>query len=240
MNTQPTLKREGNAGNHRSDSAHNLRHQLILVAILATLILLGVATFFFLTDNDESRTTPSKPSMPSPSLTDSTKSASSSPEPSSAGEVTTPADLPTAAASSPRRLILDGQEIGFDESLTDQVDHLIPRTTAELSRWDARGRPASPSDSAVVIVGKAKVGGGFENLDSVATGDEISIRTDTGVFTYTVTQVGRIQVENQVANPDLEDSPGRLLLVGSQYDAADDRATEDILVTAQLTDVVPN
>jgi hypothetical protein len=244
MNTQPKVKREGTSGSHRSDPSWIFSPPIILTAILATLILLAGAVFLYVTHNDDNKTAAGEPSKPSPTLTSSGPTTSPSPTDASpsdpSSEVTTPADLPRVLASSPRKLILAGTEIGFDESLTNQVDHLIPRTTAELSRWDARGRPESPSSSSVVIIGKTKTGGAFEELGSVVAGDEITIRTDTGEFTYTVTDVGQILVKDQVDNPALADAPGRLLLIGSQYDAAGDRTTEDILVTAQLTDVVPS
>ncbi|HNN47822.1 MAG TPA: hypothetical protein PKM12_02570 [Marmoricola sp.] len=242
MNTTAPPKREGHTASHRSEPSHSSRIWLILAAVGATLVAVGVVLFFLFGGTDGSPTKATGPQNPAPtqpapdpSLTSSSSAAVEEP---TSPALATPTGLPDVPASSPRKLMMAGHEIGFDVALTNQVDHLIPQTTSELSRWDARGRPAHPSDASIVIVGKAQPGGALADLGETQKGAEIQIRTDTGLFTYTVTRVGRIPVAGQVDNPALADAPGRLLLIGSQYDANGDRAWEDILVTAQLTDLV--
>lgn len=250
METQPSVNPEatgkGGGGSHRDPSSKSSRPILIVLVALLTLVLLGVGAFYLLTgDQKPDQKNPSKPARGNTSLASPTPTTAQTPSPSPtpespSSEVTTPADLPEVAASSPRKLTLHGVQIGFDESITGQTDHLIPRTSNELSRWDARGRPSHPSQSAVVIVGKAKSGAAFADLAQTKPGDEIEIRTDTGHFVYTVTRVGRIKVRGEVDNPELANAPGRLLLLGSQYDSTGNRTEEDILVVGQLTGVTTN
>jgi len=249
METQPRVNAEatgkGTGGSHRDPSSKPSRPILLLLALILALILLGAGAYYLLSTDREPNQGQGKPATGSTSSTSPTPTTSETPSPSQGSdspdaEVTTPADLPEVAAASPRKLTLDGVQIGFDESLTGQTDHLIPRTSNELSRWDARGRPSHPSQSSVVIVGKAKPGAAFADLDQTKPGDQVEIKTDTGLFVYTVTRVGRIQVRGEVDNPELADAPGRLLLVGSQYDSTGNRTDEDILVVGQLTGVTPH
>lgn len=150
--------------------------------------------------------------------------------------------LPKLRESSPRRLVIPGVlDLGFTSSVEDTDGRLVPTSRTRLSRWAARGLPASPGARTVVIVGAANLSGrgGLSALSQVRTGAKVELRTDAGVLTYTVRESRKLAVSGQVEHQLLADRPGRLVLIGALYDNAGSRPTEDLVVVAELTGVAP-
>lgn len=245
MSTQTTSNSGNRSGSHRSKKTSSGSRWLLVAIGLVIVALVGVGAYLLFAQDDQSgKNAMAQGQTPTPTLASPTSSLADSPTADQDTPVpsvnTAAGDLHAVEPGSPRALTFAGRTRGFDEAITDQSDHLIPNSLSELSRWDARGKPGQPTSDSVVIAGKTTVNGAFSDLSELKVGDEITIRTDNGELTYSVTKVGTIGVAGEVDNPALKNSPGRLLLVGTQYDSVSNRTSSDILVTAQLSRSVAN
>jgi len=143
--------------------------------------------------------------------------------------------LPKVAPDSPRRItsgsILDS---GFDSS----VSGLDASSDAEVARWDPRGSPGSPGTDTVYVIGRVRADGdsAFSRLGDLKRGSKVSIRTDAGTMTYTVSATS-LQAESGLRHSALfkQHHPGRLVLLGIRYDASGHRLGKALVVTAQLS-----
>ncbi|RNL79257.1 hypothetical protein EFL95_09600 [Nocardioides marmorisolisilvae] len=127
-------------------------------------------------------------------------------------------------------------DVGFDSTVSPKNGVLTPLSTAEIARWGGRGVPGSPSSDTVFLIGKVSSGGAFEKLPDLHRGAQITLRTQTGVLTYTVhTVVGHKATGLTKDSTFTQRVPGRLQLVGIRYDRSGDRTGTVVLVTAQLT-----
>lgn len=245
MNNQTTSNSGNRSGSHRSKKTSSGSRWLLALIGLVIVAIAGLGSYLAMAQDDppaknqtpQSQTPTSPSSPPASSPSDAATADSNAAAPS---ETAPSVDLQVVQPASPRALTFSGRTRGFDEAITDQSDHLIPNSLSELSRWDARGKPGHPTAASVVIAGKTTVNGAFSDLSELKVGDQITIRTDNGELTYTVTKVGTISVASELDNPALKNSPGRLLLVGTQYDSVSNRTSTDILVTAQLSKSVAN
>jgi hypothetical protein len=143
--------------------------------------------------------------------------------------------LPKVATDAPRR-ITAGRVIdsGFDNSVTG----LDASSDAEVARWDPRGSPGSPGTDTVYVLGRVLSDGGsaFARLADLKRGSKVSIRTDSGTLTYTVSATA-LRAESGLRQQPLfrTHHRGRLVLVGIRYDASGDRLGKALVVTAQLS-----
>jgi hypothetical protein len=146
---------------------------------------------------------------------------------------TTTASLPAVAPSAPRRL-QSGTAIdtGFDAAVTT----LEPASTSEVARLSSRGSPGSPGTDTVVVLGKVRAAGALAQLPALTAGTTLTIRTDAGTMTYTVSSA-TLRPEAALAQDPLvtQRVPGRLVLVGIRYADSGDRLRDALVVTAQLT-----
>jgi hypothetical protein len=143
--------------------------------------------------------------------------------------------LPRVAPDAPRRLVAGSLvDTGFDESVTD----LDATSASEVARWDPRGSPGSPGTDTVYVVGRVYADGdsAFARLPRLKAGATVSIRTDNGTMTYTVSAT-TLKPESGLRRDPLftTHQPGRLVLLGIRYDASGDRLGKALVVTAQLS-----
>jgi hypothetical protein len=161
---------------------------------------------------------------------------SSSPPAAPEASATPAKSLPSVSAEAPRRIVSDALlDTGFDSAVTS----LDASSDAEVARWELRGSPGSPGDDTVYVVGRVRTDrdSAFAALPRLVAGGKVSIRTDAGTMTYTVTQSGLAR-EDGLRNDPLFTThrPGRLVLVGIRYDAAGNRLPHALVVTAELSD----
>ena len=143
--------------------------------------------------------------------------------------------LPRLGPDAPRR-ITSGNVVdsGFDHA----VSEIEPASTSEVARWEPRGSPGSPGTDTVYVVGEVNGDdSGFAGLPELSAGSTVSISTDNGTLTYTVS-AATLRPEEGLADTPLftRREPGRLVLVGIRYDDSGDRLDKALVVTAQLTD----
>ena len=172
---------------------------------------------------------PVSPSTTPPAPTPSSSTAAPTPSPTPA-----PVRLTKVAVDAPRRLVADSLlDTGFDSAVTT----LEPSSTSEVARWESRGSPGSPGSDTVFIVGKVDgSSSAFEKLPRVRPGTKVSIRTDSGTLTYTVTAVTLKSESGLVRDAVVtQRAPGRLVLVGIRYSAAGVRQPQALVVTARLS-----
>ncbi len=171
----------------------------------------------------------------SPSGTTSTAAPSSPPTTPAASQPTPAERLTKISPDTPRR-ITSGTLIdsGFDSSSTD----LDASSDSEVARWGQRGSPGSPGTDTVYVFGRVRPAGdsAFADLSKVTVGATVSIRTDSGTMTYTVSEK-KLKAESGLAQSSLftTHQPGRLVLVGIRYDDTGSRLDKVLVVTAQLT-----
>ncbi|HEX7715771.1 MAG TPA: class F sortase [Marmoricola sp.] len=172
---------------------------------------------------------PVSPSGTTPTTTPTTAPASPAPP-------ATPAKhLAKISPDAPRR-ITSGALIdsGFDSSVTD----LDASSDSEVARWDPRGSPGSPGTDTVYVLGRVRADGdsAFSELPKLTSGATVSIRTDSGTMTYTVSET-KLKALSGLAEAALftTHQPGRLVLVGIRYDASGNRLDKALVVTAELT-----
>jgi hypothetical protein len=143
--------------------------------------------------------------------------------------------LPRIAPDAPRRITSgNALDAGFDESVSD----LDASSDSEVARWDPRGSPGSPGTDTVYVLGRVLADGdsAFADLSRLKRGSKVSIRTDRGTMTYTVSAIGLRSVSG-LGDGALftTHKPGRLVLVGIRYDDAGDRLGKALVITAQLS-----
>jgi hypothetical protein len=82
---------------------------------------------------------------------------------------------------------------------------------------------------------------GFAGLPRLEPGAKVSIRTDSGTLTYTVS-AATLRTEDGLPQDPLftRHKPGRLVLLGIRYDDAGDRLGKALVVTAQLSGATPS
>jgi hypothetical protein len=151
-----------------------------------------------------------------------------------------PAELSSVAVSVPRRLRVAGLlDVGFDDSIKPRAGGFTAASTAEAARWESRGKPGSPGTDTVFLVGKVyrQSDSAFDRLPAVKKGAKISVRTDSGVLTYTVVSTASVPAKGLLSTGTLTRKvPGRLVLVGILFDARDDQRTgKYLVVVAQLS-----
>lgn len=191
------------------------------------------------TDTGSPATSPTPTATPTPT----TGSTSGSTKPSPTPPTVDPADLPALTPAEPRRLTVAGVlDVGFDELTAVATAPLTALTSDEVTRLDERGMPGNPISDTVVVVGEDRAGAttAFGGLGDLRVRDEVVLRTDTGLLTYTVTVKRTLPAAGILDAPLLAHRvPGRLVLVGARYDAAGGRAERDLVVSASLTAVAP-
>lgn len=185
---------------------------------------------------------PIPPVTPSrtPSSTPSSTSGPTSGPTATPSTTRPPAALPRVAPDAPRRLVVGTLlDTGFDSSVTD----LDATSASEVARWEARGSPGSPGTDTVVVIGRVYAGraSAFADLPRVKVGAKVSIRTDRGTMTYTVSAASLKSDAGLRRDPLVTaHQPGRLVLVGIRYDASGGRLGKALVVTAQLTAAKPS
>jgi hypothetical protein len=177
--------------------------------------------------------------LPIPPVSPSTTAATPTPGPTPAAPSGTPSATPPRLAGvptdAPRRIVAGNLiDSGFDNAVTT----IVPATTGEVARWAPRGSPGSPGTDTVYVIGKVLAGGGsaFADLPRLKAGSKVTIRTDSGALTYTVSASTSKRESTLAADPLFtEHVAGRLVLVGIRYDASGNRLGQAVVVTAQLT-----
>jgi hypothetical protein len=166
---------------------------------------------------------------PTGSTPSAVPTASATPAPAPA------AQLPSVRVDAPRRItsgaLLDA---GFDSAVT----RLDASSDAEVARWGERGSPGSPGTDTVYVMGRVRTDrdSAFAPLPRLVAGSTVSIRTDAGTMTYTVTRSALARHDSLGEDPLFTTHrPGRLVLVGIRYDASGNRLPEDLVVTAELS-----
>jgi hypothetical protein len=147
----------------------------------------------------------------------------------------TVARLPRVSPDAPRRIVSGGViDSGFDNA----VSGVEAASDTEVARLESRGSPGSPGTDTVYVIGRVRTGAdsAFADLPELAVGSTVSIRTDSGTMTYTVTATTP-KAESALAQDPLftERVAGRLVLVGIRYAASGDRLRDALVVTAQLS-----
>lgn len=183
--------------------------------------------------SDHSSDLPIPPVSPSTTGSVTVTTPTATPTPTAKPKPKPQPKLPRIAPDAPRR-ITAGRVIdsGFDSSVTG----LDASSDSEVARWDPRGSPGSPGTDTVYVLGRVRDGAAFARLGDLARGSKVSIRTDSGTMTYTVSAT-TLQAENGLRQTDLfrKHHAGRLVLVGIRYDASGDRLGKALVVTAQLS-----
>lgn len=208
------------------------------IVVAVVLALVPAAALAVVQALDESSRQPHDAStdLPIPPVSPSaTRSGTPTPSTSTPTPTPTRAPLPRIAPDAPRRLVAGNLvDTGFDEATTD-VD---ASSDSEATRLESRGSPGSPGTDTVVVLGRVLADGdsAFANLPRLEKGARVTIRTDSGTLTYTVTAT-RLRPEAALAGDPLLTARhrGRLVLVGIRYDDAGDRLDRALVVTAQLS-----
>lgn len=143
--------------------------------------------------------------------------------------------LPKVAPDAPRRITAGAFiDSGFDEAATE----IDASTASEVTRLESRGSPGSPGTDTVYVIGRVHPDGesAFAGLPRLKAGAKVSIRTDKGTLTYTVSAT-KLEAESRLTGDPLfrVHRAGGLVLVGIRYDASGDRLDKALVVTAQLT-----
>jgi hypothetical protein len=144
-------------------------------------------------------------------------------------------NLPRVTPDAPRRITSgDVLDAGFDSSVTE----LDASSATEVARLESRGSPASPGTDTVIVIGRVYADGdsAFGELSKLERGSKVSIRTDSGTMTYTVSSTA-LSAESGLASAPVirTHQAGRLVLVGIRYDASGDRLGKALVVSAQLS-----
>jgi hypothetical protein len=177
---------------------------------------------------------PIPPVSPSGGTTAAAPTAPATTQPPSTSPTPAPR-LPRVAPDTPRRLqsgtLIDA---GFDSAAST----ITPGSTAEVARLGSRGSPGSPGTDTVYVIGSVRSTGdsAFGHLPDLEVGSAVTIRTDSGTLTYTVS-ASTLEPEAGLAADSLftEHRAGRLVLVGIRYAASGNRLREALVVTAELT-----
>ncbi|HEX4190060.1 MAG TPA: hypothetical protein VHZ06_03630 [Marmoricola sp.] len=152
-------------------------------------------------------------------------------------------NLPHVAADVPRRLLSTGLlNVGFDDSVEPSSSGTFrARSSAEAARWGTRGKPGMPAKDTVVIIGKTFTRGqsAFDTLPQVKTGARIVIRTDSGELTYTVLSTATERAAGLASTSAFSrTTPGRLYVVGVEYDRSGHLTGKDYVVLAEISGAI--
>lgn len=178
--------------------------------------------------------------LPIPAVSPSTTAPPPTPTPT---PTPTPVVVPTSKpltkvrTDAPRRLNIPGVlDVGFNNSTQPRAGLFTAASTGEIARWGTRGSPGSPGTDTVFLVGKIDGSrSAFGALGTVRPGMKITIRTNSGHLTYTVSAVARHQAAGLTSDPTFAArTPGRLILIGLEYSGGT-RTRTVLLVTAQLS-----
>lgn len=226
------------AGSHRAPAPERRSRTPAIVLLAVLLVAAATGGVYALNRNKDDGAGPTAPPTPAttaPSTTTPTTPAVS-PTPTSTPRPTAK-PLPRVKPSAPRRLVAQGLfDVGFDSTVTPRNGVFTAGSTAEVARWGGRGVPGNPSHDTVYLIGKVSADGAFERLARLHRGGRLSLRTQTGLLTYTVhTTVARPAAGLTHTTVFTHHVPGRLVLVGIRYDSHGDRTGTIVVVTAQLT-----
>jgi hypothetical protein len=203
-----------------------------VIAVLAALIPAAVLTAHRLVDSDDPPSSHAT-DLPIPPVSPRASTGPSS-TPTAAATETPPAKLPRVAPDAPRRITAAGLiDSGFDNAATE----LDPASTTEVARWEPRGSPGSPGTDTVYVIGEVNGDdSGFAGLPQVKPGASVSITTDNGTLTYTVSAAALKPEDGLTEDPLFtRHKRSRLVLVGIRYDDSGDRLDKALVVTAQLS-----
>jgi hypothetical protein len=186
--------------------------------------------------DDSSAPRDSSTDLPIPPVTPSATAPTATPSSAPSKVPSRPAKhVPNIADSAPRRITSAGAiDSGFDSSATD----LDASSDSEVARWDPRGSPGSPGSDTVYVIGRVRADrdSAFADLPRLKAGAKVSIRTDNGTLTYTVS-AATLRSSAGLERDSLfrRHKAGRLVLLGIRYDASGNRLAKALVVTAQLT-----
>jgi len=227
------------AGSHRAPTPPRRSGRLVrtlgIVAVVAVIIAGAYAFDQSRKDDPDPAGSGSPTTTPTPS---SLPTVTLSPTPTPTPKPTATAKpLPRVKPSAPKRLVVSGLlDVGFDSTITPKNGVLQPGSTAEVARWGGRGVPGSPSRDTVFLIGKVSANGAFQKLPRLHSGSHVTLRTQTGLLTYTVRTVTRRKAAGLTHDPTFARRvPNRLQLVGIRYDSHGDRTGTVVVVTAELT-----
>lgn len=186
-------------------------------------------------------TAPAAPTAPSTPTATPTATATVAPTPTPTAKPT-PA-LPRLAPAAPRRLASGAfLDVGFDESIEARNGSFRAASTGEVARWGSRGLPGSPGTDTVYVIGSTRADGdsAFARLPRLKPGARVTIRTDRGRLTYTVSSAADRPTGGLAKNDAFAAKvPGRLILVGLRVDRGGDATGTAYVVVARLTAVRP-
>jgi hypothetical protein len=236
------------AGSHRAQQPQRGRSSTVPAwAIVAAIVIALIPAVWFtanrVVDNYSAASSKDSTDLPIPAVSPST-SAPATPSPTAppsttapppTSTTTAPPALPKVAPDSPRRITAGSLiDSGFDNAVTT----LDAASSSEVARGEPRGTPGSPGTDTVYVIGQVEAGGdsAFANLPKLKAGSKVTLRTDTGTMTYTVT-AANVKPENALDADPLftKRVRGRLVLLGIQYDASGDRLDDALVVTARLS-----
>ena len=228
------------AGSHRAP-APTRRSRTPAVVLVAVLVVgAAIAGGYALSRSDDDP--PDHPAAPRPTSTSSAPVTTPTSHPtvhSTPPPKATPTakPLPRVRPSPPRRLVVPGVlDVGFDDVVAPRNGVFRAASTAEVARWGGRGVPGSPGTDTVYVIGKASADGAFARLGALHRGSRITLRTSTGVLSYTVQATTEAAAKGLTADASFKQRVvGRLQLVGIRYDAKGDRTGTILVVTARLT-----
>jgi hypothetical protein len=232
------------AGSHRAQRSERTGSSSPVprrVVVGVAVVVLAAASYLIVDRlGSDSTDSPSHSSstLPSPrttATTPATPSATPAPPTPTPSKTRPPVPLTRVAPDAPRRLVAGTLiDTGFDSSVTD----LDASSASEVARWESRGSPGSPGTDTVYVIGRVYAGqdSAFAALPRLRVGSRVSVRTDRGTMTYTVS-AATLKPEAGLRRDPLFTArqPGRLVLVGIRYDAAGNRLAKALVVTAQLT-----
>ena len=176
----------------------------------------------------------------SPIVTSLEPSASSSPASTPESPMPTVEPIDRVAESEVIQLTLPGVLTArFGGAIVPNAQNaLVPPTSTEVFRWADRGLPGCPAKDTVFLLGHTvRAGGGvFDRLQSVQLGQEIVLKTKTGVIRYEVEST-KLYDKETIDDRDhvYAAVPGRLVLVGCFLNPDGSTQTKNFVVMARTT-----
>ncbi|HET6152448.1 MAG TPA: hypothetical protein VFE15_05790 [Marmoricola sp.] len=215
----------------------------VIVAVVIALLpaaVLGVVKLF---GGSDSARPQHRTVLPIPPVTTPAATAPVTPTPTPTTRPPAQPHLPHVALDVPRRLLSSGLlNVGFDDSVEpSSAGTFRARSSAEVARWGTRGEPGMPAKDTVVVVGKTFTEGqsAFDTLPQVKTGARIVIRTDSGDLTYTVRSTAIRPAAGLASTVAFTRStPGRLYVIGIEYDRSGRLTGKDFVVLAEITGAI--
>lgn len=225
------------AGSHRAPVQPRGPGAARLLVLALLLVAAGAGVYALNRGHDDPNASDNRTGLPFPTPTSlPTVTFTPSPSPTVRKPTQKAKPLPRVAPSPPRRLVVPGViDIGFDDVVAPRNGVFTAASTTEAARWGGRGVPGSPSSDTVYLIGKVSASGAFARLPSLHRGTRITVRTQTGVLTYTVQAVDEKPAQGLTKDAAFTEAHrGRLQLVGIRY-AGSARTGTILVVTAQLT-----